>query len=72
MDAWQTMLIYNDGYVTRTLSLSQSANIWEENAVKIVCPMFNNPQLTTQLIHSYSTLIHLDVLSIHKNEIIFP
>jgi hypothetical protein len=29
------VLNYYDGNVTETLSLSQAANIWEENAVKI-------------------------------------
>ena len=38
---WQLTLIYYDDFVTETLSLSQSANIWEENAVKIFSFVIN-------------------------------
>ena len=41
MDAMAATLIYYDGNVTETLSLSQSANIWEENAVEIFSVGFN-------------------------------
>jgi len=35
------ILNFHDGNVTETLSLSQAANIWEENAVKIFSFVFN-------------------------------
>jgi len=41
MDAMAATLIYYHGNVTETLSLSQAANIWEENAVKIFSFIFN-------------------------------
>jgi hypothetical protein len=43
-DPWMQLaatLIYYDINVTETLSKSQAANIWEENAVKIFYVGFN-------------------------------
>jgi len=41
MDAMVDILNFHYGNVTETLSLSQAANIWEENAVKIFSVVFN-------------------------------